>query len=103
MTATDDWITFADSHMLPNESIEACEGWPKGSMGPAKIEKLKAMGIENTSQLLGFALSLTYDEFVAKFGGKDGALDNRAAGFYAFFHRAFLSNTRQLGRPLRDH
>ncbi len=31
MTATDDWITFADSHMLPNESIEACEGWPKGN------------------------------------------------------------------------
>jgi hypothetical protein len=66
MTATDDWITFADSHMLPNESIDACEGWPKGmpltlfaslqsihssivapgSMGPAKIAKLKAMGIE---------------------------------------------------------
>jgi hypothetical protein len=30
MTATDDWITFADSHFMPHESIAACEGWPKG-------------------------------------------------------------------------
>jgi hypothetical protein len=29
-SATDDWLTFADTHFIPHESIERCEGWPKG-------------------------------------------------------------------------
>ena len=64
MTATDDWITFADSHFMPHENLDKPEGWPPGeqpsllnrskevsdfalgSMGPARVAKLKAMGIE---------------------------------------------------------
>lgn len=31
MTATDAWIVFGDSHMIPHDDIALCEGWPKGA------------------------------------------------------------------------
>ena len=93
-TTTDAWLMHADSHRMPDEdlSLGAEGGWPRGAMGPARIEKLKALGITRTSQLMMQALSMSYDQFVATYGGKGGALDSRAGGFYGFLHRNYASN-----------
>ncbi len=93
-TTTDAWLMHADSHLMPDEDISlgAEGGWPQGAMGKARIEKLKSIGITRTSQLMTQALSMSYDQFVATYGGRDGALDSRAGGFYGFLHRNYASN-----------
>jgi hypothetical protein len=37
MTATDAWIVFGDSHMIPHEDIALCEGWPKGTHASVEL------------------------------------------------------------------
>ncbi len=37
ITATDDWIIFGDSHMIPHEDIALCEGWPKGTHASVEL------------------------------------------------------------------
>ena len=93
-TDTDAWLMHADSHRMPDEdlSLGPRGGWPAGAMGEARIEKLRALGITRTSQLMMQALSMSYDQFVATYGGRDGALDSRAGGFYGFLHRNYASN-----------
>jgi hypothetical protein len=93
-TTTDAWLMHADSHRMPDEdlSLGAEGGWPTGAMGKARIEKLRALGITRTSQLMMQALSMSYDQFVATYGGRDGALDSRAVGFYGFLLRNHASN-----------
>ena len=93
-TDTDAWLMHADSHRMPDEDLQlgARGGWPTGAMGEARIEKLRAIGITRTSELMMQALSMSYDQFVATYGGKGGALDSRAGGFYGFLHRNYASN-----------
>jgi hypothetical protein len=76
------WLNFGS--VMPDEdlSLGAEGGWPPGAMGPARIEKLKSLGITRTSQLMMQALSMSYHQFVATYGSKDGALDSRAGCFY---------------------
>jgi hypothetical protein len=90
---TDGWLMHADSHLMPAEDLKlgAAGGWPDGAMGPRRIEKLREEGITTTSQLMGVALSLSYDQFVARFGGREGSLDSRAGGFYGFLHRSYAN------------
>jgi hypothetical protein len=84
----------ADTHGVPDEdlSLGASGGWPKGAMGPERIAKLKALGITRTSQLMRQALTKSHDRFVADYGGRDGALDVRASGFFGFLHRVHAAN-----------
>ena len=93
-TDADAWLMHADSHRMPDEDLKLGPrgGWPTGAMGDARIEKLRAIGITRTSQLMMQALSMSYDQFVATYGGRDGALDSRAGGFYGFLHRNYASN-----------
>jgi hypothetical protein len=74
MTATDDWITFADSHMMPHEIIANCEGWPKGKQhisakllprgvkvcarldGPFKSREIESSGHREVSNSVIFTL-----------------------------------------------
>jgi hypothetical protein len=69
---------------MPDEDLSlGAEGrWPPGAMGPARIEKLKSLGITRTSQLMMQAKSMSYDEFVATYGGRDGALGSRVVGVF---------------------
>ncbi len=60
-TDTDAWLMHADSHRMPDEDLSLGQGggWPAGAMGPARIEKLKALGITRTSQLMMQALPMS--------------------------------------------
>ncbi len=89
-SSTDAWLVHADTHRLPAEDLKlgAGGGWPPGAMGEARIQKLRDMHITTTSQLMTEALTLSYDQFLERFGGRDGALDSRAGGFYGFLHRS---------------
>ena len=89
---TDDWLSWADTHNLPAESLDAREGWPPGMLGEIRVAKLAAHGITKTSQLMKLAQSKSHDVFVKDFGGRDGALDNRAAAFHSFLLRSALRN-----------
>jgi hypothetical protein len=93
-TSTDAWLTFADTHNMPDEnlSLGVNGGWPPGCLGPQRIAKLKAKGITLTSQLMHHALHKSYDAFIAEFGGS-GALDSRAGGIYGFLHRIHAANS----------
>jgi hypothetical protein len=90
-TDTDAWLMHADTHGVPDEdlSLGASGGWPKGAMGPERIAKLKALGITRTSKPITKSY---YDRFVADYGGRDGALDVRASGFFGFLHRVHAAN-----------
>ena len=92
-TTTDAWLMHADSHFMPAEDLQlgAAGGWPDGAMGPKRVEKLRRLGITTTSQLMEAALCVSYDQFVATYGGRDGALDSRAGGFYGFLHRSYAN------------
>jgi hypothetical protein len=91
---TDSWLMHGDTHAVPDEdlSLGASGGWPKGALGPERVAKLKKVGITTTSQLMHQALTMSYDAFVARYGGRDGALDTRAGGFYGFLHRNYAVN-----------
>ena len=93
-TTTDAWLTHADTHTMPDEDLKlgASGGWPKGAMGHERVAKLRKIGITTTSQLMQLALTMSYDGFVAQYGGRDGALDSRAGGFYGFLHRNYAVN-----------
>ena len=93
-TTTDAWLMHADTHAIPDEdlSLGARGGWPKGALGEERVAKLKKVGITTTSQLMQQALTMSYDGFVARFGGRDGALDTRAGGLYGFLHRNYAVN-----------
>ena len=60
-TTTDAWLMHADSHRMPDEDLKLGQGggWPRGAMGDARVEKLKALGITRTSQLMMQALSMS--------------------------------------------
>lgn len=71
MTSTADWIVFAASHKMPNEDILPSsggeQGWPSGALGPKTAENLKAMGILKTSIICQDAITLSPEQFEAKY------------------------------------
>ncbi len=89
---TQTWLMWADSHGLPAESLKQREGWPEGMLGDIRVAKLENQGVSKTSQLMNAALAMTQEEFVREFGGKGGALDNRAAAFHAFLRKSAEHN-----------
>jgi hypothetical protein len=91
---TDAWLSWADTHNLPAESLDQREGWPPGMLGEIRVAKLAAHGVTKTSQLMDLAQSMSHDAFVQEFGGKDGALDSRAAAFHTFLLRSAARNGR---------
>ena len=89
---TETWLLWADNHNLHAEPLKQREGWPDGMLGEIRVAKLESQGITKTSQLMARALALTQEEFVKEFGGKGGALDNRAAAFHSFLLRSHARN-----------
>ncbi len=71
MTSTADWIVFAATHNLPDEDIRPVsggeQGWPSGALGPKTAENLKAMGILKTSIICQDAITLSAEQFEAKY------------------------------------
>ena len=92
ISQTDAWLSWADSHKLPADSLVLREGWPPGMLGEIRVEKLAAQGVTSTMQLMNVALATTQDQFVRQFGGAGGALDNRASAFYSFLIRSAAHN-----------
>lgn len=104
---TDAWAVFADTRKLPEEIIPrsyqkgetgGSYGWPEGMMGPARLDKLHALGIVRTSQLIQQALSNDHDDFRIKFGS---TFDNRYAGAYLYLVRSVTSNPENYAEYLR--
>ena len=93
-TSKDAWLLHADTHGIPQEdlSLGVNGGWPPGTIGPKRLEKLKQLGITKTSQLMRVALALSHDEFVAELGGKRGALDCRAESMYGYLLRVHANS-----------
>jgi hypothetical protein len=89
---TQTWLMWADNHDLPAESLKQREGWPEGMLGEIRVAKLESQGVSKTSQLMNMALAMTQEDFVREFGGKGGALDNRAAAFHAFLRKSAQRN-----------
>jgi hypothetical protein len=98
---TDQWLMFADSHGLPAENLASREGWPNGMLGELRVEKLAGQGVTKRSQLMNLALTMSQDEFVSEFGGRKGALDNRASAFYSFLQRSAAYNNVKPDRKVQ--
>jgi hypothetical protein len=99
---TDLWLSWADTHDMPSEILEQREGWPPGMLGEIRVQKLESHGITKTSQLMDLAHSMNHDAFVKEFGGRDGALDHRAAAFHSFLLRSAARNGRAPREPLSN-
>jgi hypothetical protein len=102
VSQTDAWLAWADSHKLPEDSLELRQGWPPGMLGSIRVEKLAAQGVTSTKQLMAVALTTTHDQFVGQFGGAGGALDNRASAFWSFLTRSAAYNRVSPGRVSKD-
>jgi hypothetical protein len=96
---TDQWLMWADQHDLPAENLASRQGWPDGMLGEIRVAKLAGQGFTKTSQLMNQALTMSHEEFVSAFGGRNGALDSRASAFYSFLQRsAAHNNVKPTGR-----
>ena len=90
---------WADQHGLPAENLASRQGWPDGMLGEIRVAKLAGQGFTKTSELMNQALTMSHEEFVSAFGGRDGALDSRASGFWSFLQRSAAHNNVKVPAP----